>query len=166
MTEEWRPVVGYEGRYEVSNLGRVRTLCQRPGMKKPQRRKDSVHLFVQLYGGLPIQANKDIHSLVAAAFLGPRPDGMEVCHNNGDARDNRLENLRYDTRSANQRDAVAHGTNWNTAKTHCAHGHEFTPENTRIESRTGTGLPRRVCRACMRKKMSRYRAAKATARKA
>lgn len=51
-----------------------------------------------------------VHRLVAAAFLGPKPEGTEVCHNNGDPTDCRVENLRYDTRSGNQRDRVIHGT--------------------------------------------------------
>lgn len=41
--------------------------------------------------------------------MGPCPDGMEACHNNGDQLDNRIENLRWDTHSANIYDQVAHG---------------------------------------------------------
>jgi hypothetical protein len=50
-----------------------------------------------------------VHSLVMLAFVGPRPDGLEVCHNNGVASDNRLSNLRYDTRSENNVDSSKHG---------------------------------------------------------
>lgn len=48
--------------------------------------------------------------LVMLAFVGPRPDGLDVCHGNGNPADNRLENLRYGTRSENMRDALRHGT--------------------------------------------------------
>lgn len=51
-----------------------------------------------------------VHRLVLETFVGPCPPGLEGCHNNGDPADNRLENLRWDTRSANAKDAVRHGT--------------------------------------------------------
>lgn len=44
------------------------------------------------------------------AFVGPCPDGMEGCHNDGDPHNNRLDNLRWDTRANNARDAIRHGT--------------------------------------------------------
>jgi hypothetical protein len=54
--------------------------------------------------------NKTLHSLVMLSFVGPRPDGLEVCHNNGSYTDNWLCNLRYDTHTANEADKVKHGT--------------------------------------------------------
>lgn len=51
-----------------------------------------------------------VHKLVALAFLGERPDGMVVCHNDGDRKNNAVSNLRYDTPSANTRDSMRHGT--------------------------------------------------------
>jgi hypothetical protein len=51
-----------------------------------------------------------VHTLIMMLFVGPRPEGMEVAHNNGDPSDNRLENLRYDTRVGNAADMVLHGT--------------------------------------------------------
>lgn len=50
------------------------------------------------------------HRLVLQAFVGPCPEGMEACHNNGNPADNRLENLRWDTPSSNALDKVKHGT--------------------------------------------------------
>lgn len=55
------------------------------------------------------QYTRLVHRLVLEAFVGPRPEGMECCHNNGDPADNRLKNLRWDTRSANNKDKVRHG---------------------------------------------------------
>jgi len=55
---------------------------------------------------------RGIHCLVLETYIGPCPDGMEACHNNGIKPDNRLENLRWDTKRANQLDRQQHGT-WN-----------------------------------------------------
>lgn len=51
-----------------------------------------------------------MHRLMLLAFVGPCPDGMEACHNNGDPSDNRLDNLRWDTKQSNQADRIEHGT--------------------------------------------------------
>lgn len=110
MREEWRPVVGFEGLYEVSDLGRVRSVAGqyagrilRPG---PHRGG---------YGLLHLYLGRDrrvatVHAVVAAAFIGPRPPGMCVCHNDGDPKNNRVSNLRYDTPRANNGDKRRHGT--------------------------------------------------------
>lgn len=52
----------------------------------------------------------DVHRLVAMTYLGEIPKHLNVCHINGNSKDNRLENLRIDTRSSNERDKVLHGT--------------------------------------------------------
>lgn len=51
-----------------------------------------------------------VHRLVLEAFIGPCPDGMEACHNDGNGSNNNLSNLRWDTRIANAQDMVSHGT--------------------------------------------------------
>lgn len=114
--EEWRPVLGWEGLYEVSDLGRVRSLSRggyRGRIIKPYlNRKDYPRLMVALcdgkrkHGGR--QAFPTVHRIVLEAFVGPRPDGMEACHYNGDACDNRLKNLRWDTKMGNVADRRRH----------------------------------------------------------
>lgn len=115
--EKWRPVVGYEGQYEVSDLGRVRGLDRfvrsksggrrfvRGRLLKPTARNQYGHLKVVLSG----QKARTIHSLVAEAFLGPRPPGMVTRHLNGVRTDNRAENLAYGTISQNHRDCYEYG---------------------------------------------------------
>lgn len=108
--EEWRPVVGFEGRYEVSNQGRVFSLVS--GRLLTQSSHTNGYKLVGL--GRPPTLRKSavryVHRLVLAAFVGPVPDGKEGCHNDGDKANNRLENLRYDTHFSNCQDTHAHGT--------------------------------------------------------
>jgi hypothetical protein len=114
-SEIWKSVVGYEGRYEVSNLGRVKSLPnQRRStaiILKQTKRKDrrmSLQLTDTGSDGKWRQTLFQVQWLVAAAFIGPRPDGMEVCHNDDIPYNNRLDNLRYDTRLGNAADRVKH----------------------------------------------------------
>jgi hypothetical protein len=51
-----------------------------------------------------------VHRLVLEVFVGPRPEGLECCHWDGNRKNNRLENLRWDTRASNEADARRHGT--------------------------------------------------------
>jgi NUMOD4 motif/HNH endonuclease len=158
--EQWRPIVGYEGAYEVSDQGRVRsverTITQpvtrwgRPMTKrvperilKPQRLNHG-HLMVYL-SSEGTRKRVLIHRLVLEAFIGPCPDGQQACHFNDIANDNRLINLRWDSPSANNHDIVRNGNHHNANKTHCKRGHEFTPENT--YARSGGG---RHCVTCTR----------------
>lgn len=51
-----------------------------------------------------------VSTLILTTFVGPRPAGMECCHNNGIRTDNRISNLRWDTHKNNQLDRAKHGT--------------------------------------------------------
>ncbi len=109
--ENWKDILGFEGRYQVSDLGRVRSLDRyvrlvakgvetsrlakgkilRPGKMK------SGHVSVALGKGNSCL----VHKLVMEVFKGPCPKGCEVLHLNHVPNDNRLENLKYGTRSEN-----------------------------------------------------------------
>lgn len=150
--ECWRSVPGYEGLYEVSDLGRVQSLPRRarrgdhfldvPGRLLKLTRKDTGHLVCGLSANGKTRLVY-VHRLVLEAFAGPAPDGTEACHRNDIPTDNRLSNLRWDTSSGNKYDASRNGRNWLANKTHCARGHEFTPSNT---YRRPSG--HRQCRRC------------------
>lgn len=100
-TEEWRPIRGYEGAYEVSNHGRVRSLDRDDSAGRPRKGKilspsDGRYLGVSL--------RKDdsgnfvhVHRIVADAFLGKCPDGYQVHHRDADTHNNRVENMEYVT---------------------------------------------------------------------
>lgn len=134
MTENWLPVVGHEG-YEVSDHGRVRG--PRGRVLKPWRDKTRRGLLVSLHN-----RSLRIHTLVLEAFVGPRPEGMECCHYDDDDTNNHLDNLRWDTSHANTLDSIRNGNHPNAGRTHCVHGHEFTPDNTRVS------MGKRYCRKC------------------
>lgn len=114
--ERWLPVVGYEGLYEVSDLGRVRRVRNRvhvggPAyrLKKPEIDKDGylrLRLFHEGEGERYL-----VHRLVARAFIGPPPDRKsQCCHNDGNPANNTLSNLRWDSIRGNRGDRVKHGT--------------------------------------------------------
>lgn len=153
IEEHWRPVVGYEGFFEVSSNGRVRSLPRMvPAGGGRQRRSSGRVLSQSAASNYPkvglrvdgVRRTYNVHRIVAEAFLGPCPPGLEVLHQDGDRLDNRAANLRYGTRSQNNYDAVRHGTHFQAKKTHCPHGHEYTLENT---IQWGAS-PHRRCRTC------------------
>lgn len=144
-------MVGYEGRYEVSSLGRVRSVPRartKGGILKPWAQGKVGYLAVKLRDR-PHRPDRSalVHTLVAEAFLGPRPNGQQVRHLNTQSQDNRVENLAYGTGLDNAQDAVVHGKTA-AARTHCKHNHEFTPENTRVRERNGYVV--RDCLTCER----------------
>lgn len=163
--ETWRPIPGYEGSYEASDLGRVRsverTITDRLGRSRRVRnrvlrpavckRGDRItHLSVVLGLGNP----HHVHRLIMLAFVGPRPEGLETCHNNGDPTDNRLENLRYDTNSANHLDMQRHGTDVYRNRTHCPRNHLLAEPNLKPSA---LAKGHRDCLACGRaRNMAHY----------
>jgi len=108
--ETWKVIPGYEGQYEVSDRGRVRSFRRgaNPRVLKPGR-MPSGHLSV----ALGRKNSQCVHKLVLLAFVGAAPNRHECRHLNGNPADNRLENLCWGTRRENILDAVRHGT-WMT----------------------------------------------------
>jgi hypothetical protein len=104
VSEEWRPVVGYEGYYSVSNLARVRRDKQSPGtragyiLSTPLNSDGYPHCCLHKDG---VRRSRRVHQLVAIAFLGQIGIGQEVNHKNGIRHDCRASNLEYVTRSGN-----------------------------------------------------------------
>lgn len=116
LDEVWADVVGYEGKYQVSNMGRVKSMKRTATDKnrsyhtvlekvlKPTPDKKSGHMRVGLWKDA-CRTVVYVHRLVMEAFVGECPYGLEVCHGDGNPSNNRLDNLRYDTRSENMIDA-------------------------------------------------------------
>ena len=161
MGENWKPVTGFEGLYEVSDHGNVRSLDRSVrdrwgqrlvagGRLKPERGTQG-HLRVTLSTDSKPH-RKMISELVAEAFIGPRPKHplgkrySPICYRDNDPANNRVANLYYSTPSEKARRSAR--------KTHCKHGHEFTPANTHYRGDRG----HRGCRECWRIAARRQRA--------
>ena len=115
----WTPVVGFEDEYAVSEAGEVKSLA-RPAWNGNGRRSlrerilkpgvcESGRLLVVLYKNGK-KYSRLVHKLVLEAFRGMCPPGMECCHNDGNASNNALDNLRWGTHAENEADKVLHGT--------------------------------------------------------
>jgi hypothetical protein len=101
--EIWKPIVGYEEFYEVSNKGRIRrTSTGKIRIPFINQGYALIHLSTKGMMTPPLR----VHRIVAAAFIGPRPNGYEVNHLNGIRSDNRADNLQYCTSSENKRHAA------------------------------------------------------------
>lgn len=153
--EQWRPVPGWEGYYEVSDAGKVRslprTITRKDGFAMKIAGRDlkpsktpSGHRRVHLsrVGEPPTVAL--VHRLVLEAFVGPCPDGLEGCHWDDDPSNNNLSNLRWDTHQENMNDKAR---NW----TVCRNGHEITPENLYVKPNG-----ERSCKKCRLKQKREY----------
>jgi hypothetical protein len=141
-TEEWRPIPGFPD-YSVSNTGRV--VSYKAGRSRELRPTLSYNGYPRLelaVGGRRV--HRKVHQLVAAAFFGPCPEGLEVRHLDGVKTNNCAKNLAYGTRSENMRDQVTHGSHNHASKTACRRGHPFDEVNTYHES------GKRKCRTCRR----------------
>lgn len=164
--EKWLPVVGWEGIYEVSDYGRVRSLDRtiymldgrvqfRAGrVLRPSRcsRGRDYVVLCKIGDHGREQRTQCVARLVARAFIGEPSTGDVVRHFDDDPTNNRPENLLYGSQSENMHDAVRNGRNHHANKTHCIRGHEFTPENTLIQK----GKNRR-CRECKYIEAREYR---------
>lgn len=160
MTQRLRPVLGFEDSYQVSDTGLVRSVdrvIQLAGSERSYFRRGRIlvqqepskrthHKMVSLYRHSK-EHKRYVHTLVLEAFTSPRPEGLEACHNDGDATNNTVDNLRWDTRKANAADALRHGTFRHLKITHCPQKHEYTAENTVMITNRANSKARR-CRTC------------------
>lgn len=133
--EIWRPVPDFEGYYEVSNLGRVRSVDRVVTRDYGDGRTTTVTRCGQImkfdyrdgYATVRMQANRRafkayVHRLVCEAFNGEQPSAEKsmVAHNDGDPTNNTPGNLRWATEAENQRDREGHGTHNRGERSHLA----------------------------------------------
>lgn len=129
--ERWKPIPGYEGLYEVSNMGRVKSLARLRHGVGPHRASCEYRERIMLgnlnYGYRKVTLYKDgvqhqmfVHRLVLTAFVSESPSGMITRHLNGIRTDNRVENLAWGTFEENEADKRRHGTVTNGRRNHSA----------------------------------------------
>lgn len=155
--ERWLPVLGYEGYYEVSDQGGIRsvdrTIVTVLGVTQRKRGRNIAgeldhggHVRVQLCRGGK-KRRVFVHVLILEAFVGPCPTGYEGCHGNGVPGDNHLINLQWGTKAHNARDRVAHGRDHHARRGRCDRGHRLGGLNVTNQARA---RGHRTCLACSR----------------
>jgi len=131
--EEWRPVVGYEGIYSVSNLGRVRAevRIQRNKLFRARILRPGLsHGYQQVFltNHARVSRNERVHRLVLNAFRGPCPNGYEASHEDNDRANNHLNNLEWKPRAWNRAEPYRNGRTRGPYNAHEAARVQFTPE--------------------------------------
>lgn len=113
-----KQIRGYEGLYSVRQDGTVKSLARTRSMGRSRIAKVKERILKQHDSGESMQVNlskngksstKTVHSLVFDAFIGEERSGLVICHNDGDYKNNNLENLRLDTQQGNIDDRRKHG---------------------------------------------------------
>jgi hypothetical protein len=120
--ERWLPIIGYEGHYEISDMGRVRSV-DRIDPRKHSRQGGMMKISALKSGYLRVTLTKNgiektakVHLLVLEAFKGQRTHGMEGRHVNGKKADCSLNNLEWGTHAENLADIAKHGTRYRGEK--------------------------------------------------
>ena len=119
-TEQWLPVPGYPGIYDASSFGRVMSLPRLVHHKRGHIQNAPSVILSQSIGshGYPtvtlssggIVKKRTVHSVIAETFIGPRPQGFETRHLDGNRQNCRAINLVYGSHEQNQADRITHGT--------------------------------------------------------
>jgi len=156
IEEEWRPIPGYEGRYAVSNDGRLMSFLACPAGREMRAVLQNGYRSVGLRAADGTKKIHRVHRLVLMAFDRLPVDGEVARHLNDVKSDNRIENLAWGSYSDNTQDCIRNGGNYWLSKNQCHSGHDLTPDNVQI-SRKGERTIR-SCRKCIRKRLDRYNA--------
>lgn len=153
--ESWLAIPDWEGLYEASSHGRIRSIDRvvttASGARRYRGRVLRPALWANGYHGVAlyrvgVQFSREVHALVLRTFAGPPPvKGMESRHGDGDSAHNCSGNLIWGTHSDNNYDQVRHGTHHEASKTNCSLDHLLVVPNL-VQAR----LPYRICLACAR----------------
>lgn len=154
--ENWLSVPGYEGLYEVSDVGNVRSLDRlaRTGRGQRKVRGRAIRQYERSDGRLSVTLSQDdqqstrlVHHLVLEAFVCPRPRNHEACHADDNPQNNRVSNLRWDSHAANIDEMTTRERHANTRKDRCPRAHLLELPNLK-PSQYARGV--RSCLSCSR----------------
>lgn len=116
-TNNWKPVLGWEGFYEVCETGDVRSIARENRRNKLILGGSVLKKILGSRGYYVVNLTSPgrrkqyfLHKIVLEAFCGQAPSGMEACHNDGNPLNCHIDNLRWDTKSNNHKDKIKHGT--------------------------------------------------------
>lgn len=157
VKEIWKPVVNYEGEYEVSNMGRVRSLKSNLMLKACGMRGDYLRVCLCKDG---VCKNHLIHRLVAEAFISPIPQGMVVNHKDENPTNNCVENLEicsyyynnnYGTAPLRRSKSISIAKSKPIILRHCIDGSVFYfhggKDASRYFNKKSNGIPNLICKA-------------------
>lgn len=128
--EQWRAIAGYEGSYEISDHGNVRSLPRKGGdgknykgrvLKPSTTARSRIRQIILFKDGE--RYSSTIHKLVLHTFVGEPKPGEEAIHNDGDAANNHVSNLQWGTSVDNAQAIIARGNNIHRRKERCPRGH-------------------------------------------
>ncbi len=151
MEEIWKDIPGYNGHYQASSLGRIRSFFNL-GRNLKSRVSDSAvrimspatgkfgYRYLSLYIAPMTKKGNLVHSLIAETFLGPRPTGYDIRHIDGNKANNAASNLAYGTRIENEADKLLHGTSNRGGRNGMAKMTERTVILARQMKKAGYGL--------------------------
>lgn len=142
VKEIWKPVVGFEGLYEVSSQGRVRNAIGRVLKPRWLTNTSGNRYARQNLCRAGVVKDHYIHALMLEAFVGPRPPGFEAAHLDGDSMRNVLSNLQWKSAQGNADDRVRHGTTTRGELNPMAQLSESTVRAIRADA--AAGIPNRV----------------------
>jgi len=154
--EEWREIPGYEGRYEVSSHGRVRSMpfwtnnrwgpMLRGEKLRAQKPNERGYMTVDLSNGAGTVEKARVHRLVLLAFVGPpSEDAPHALHKDDDRANNHVSNLYWGNQAENMRDVQTNGLNYQLNKETCPLGHRLVAPNL-VEWQASQ--EKRTCLAC------------------
>lgn len=146
----WKPVLGYEGSYQVSDEGQIKSIARHVPTSRPRHtynvvpartmKADYSGRYARVYLSKDgVRKRVSVHVVVLEAFIGPRPEGMVGCHNDGNTQNNRLTNLRWDTVLGNEADKYVHKTRPFGRATNVAVLNEDLVRKIRLLARRGLG---------------------------
>jgi hypothetical protein len=155
--EIWKPIPDYEGLYEAGSLGHVRSIPRIDNLGRELAGRILKTPVGKAHGYPTVNLCRDgkpklylVHRLVAAAFLGPCPDGEEVRHKDGVRTNPAAANLEYGPHGDNERDKIRHGTHHYANRDTCSKGHLLEGGNVSYATRPDGSFKQRVCLQCKR----------------